>query len=100
MEAEQCSTPKVRRIAASTLRLWLYLFAATLWASFCVTSNGPTNQFTTLLLLPVFGAASFEFFQNFRITKCDQFFGAIAYAFILGWMIQNVYDLVMLCYHH
>ena len=100
MEATHAPTPKAKRYASSPLRLWFYLLVVTLWASFCVTSNGPTNQFTTLLLLPVFGAASLEFFQNTRKARWDQIFGAVAYAFILGWMIQNIYDLVMLAYHH
>lgn len=51
------------RPTSSSLWLWFYLMFATVWAGISVTSNGPTNHFTTILLLPIFFAASLNFFR-------------------------------------
>lgn len=96
MDAKTISTPEKTLPPSSSLWLWFYLLFASLWVGLCATSNGPTNHFTTILLLPNFLAASLNFFRYSRKTKGDQISGAIAYALITGWMIQNVFDLGML----
>jgi hypothetical protein len=96
MDAKTISTPEKTRPPSSSLWLWFYLILATLWAGISATSNGPTNHYTTILLLPSFLAASLNFFRYSRKTKGDQISGAIAYALITGWMIQNVFDLWIL----
>ena len=96
MNAKGISAPEKARPTSSSLWLWFYLMLATLWVGTAAMSNGPTNHFTTILLLPSFLAASLNFFRYSRKTKGDQISGAIAYALITGWMIQNVFDLWIL----
>lgn len=82
----------------SVISLWFYLLLASLWAGLWATSNGPTNQFTTLLLLPIFIAASLEFYRNKPKTKWDRVFGSTAYVLIVAWMLRNIYDLLILIF--
>lgn len=83
-----------KQSAGSGGLLWFILILSGLWFSGSMCACGHTSLTTLVVLLPFACLASYVFFSIARHSLIEQIFGAIAYAFILVILINNMSDVL------